>query len=131
VRGRRGIINKMTDYLYNSPNRKDKRVKLRKNLTPAEARLWTLIKNCQLDHKKFRRQASVGNYILDFYCSEEKLAVELDGQGHYEKCQSVYDEERTKFLNSLGIKVLRFENRIVWENSDWLIQEIKNNFRNK
>jgi very-short-patch-repair endonuclease len=121
----------MTDYLYNSPNSKDKRLKLRKNLTPAEAKLWTLIKGCQLDRRKFRRQASVGKYILDFYCSEEKLAIELDGQGHYETCQGLYDDERTKYLNDLGIKVLRFENRVVWENSDWVIEEIKSNFKSK
>ena len=58
---------------------KTKRKKLRNNLTPAEAALWNLLKNSQLEGRKFRRQHSVGFYILDFYCPSERMAIELDG----------------------------------------------------
>ena len=58
------------------------RKELRSNLTPAEAKLWTYLKNKKLGGRRFRRQHSVGGYILDFYCPTEKLAIELDGQGH-------------------------------------------------
>ena len=56
---------------------------LRSNGTPAEAKLWSLIKNRQVENLKFRRQFSIGNYILDFYCPELKLCIELDGDYHY------------------------------------------------
>ncbi|MBT8319810.1 MAG: DUF559 domain-containing protein, partial [Gramella sp.] len=59
------------------------RKKLRKSLTPAEATLWKHLQNRKLKGRKFRRQHSIVNYIIDFYCPEERLAIELDGQGHY------------------------------------------------
>ncbi|WP_051296293.1 Eco57I restriction-modification methylase domain-containing protein [Eisenibacter elegans] len=117
--GRRG--------LNNLPHLKTFRKELRNNLTPAEAKLWTLLKGKQLG-RKFRRQFSVANYILDFYCPSENLAIELDGQGHFEATQAEYDAERDLFLLHTGIKVLRFENKLVWDNPDGLLEEIKKNF---
>ncbi len=102
---------------------------LRKNLTPAEAFLWRLIKNSQLEKRKFRRQHSVGNYILDFYCPSEKLAIELDGEFHFTPEGVEYDKKRTEYINNFNIKVVRFENKLVFENTDWVLGEIKNNFR--
>ena len=67
-------------------NRKEKEVQrkeLRSNGTKYEATLWLILKNRQIDGVRFRRQFSVGEYILDFYCPELKLGIELDGQGHY------------------------------------------------
>lgn len=110
---------------YLTPYRKS----LRNNLTPAETFLWKLIKNSQLDQRKFRRQHSVGNYILDFYCPSEKLAIELDGEFHFTPEGIEYDKIRTEYINSINIKVIRFENKIVFENTDWVLMEIKNNFR--
>jgi very-short-patch-repair endonuclease len=66
--------------LHNNPRSKKRRRKLRRALTPAEASLWKFLKNSKLDGRKFRRQHSVGPYTLDFYCVEEWLAVELDGE---------------------------------------------------
>jgi len=103
---------------------KDRRKNLRKALTPAEARLWTMLNGSALEGRKFRRQHSVGNYILDFYCAAEKLAIELDGAIHNDPIQSVCDEERDRFLRSLGIRVLRFENRLVFERPEMLLDEI-------
>lgn len=102
---------------------------LRKNLTPAEAAFWNLIKNSKLNGRKFRRQHSVGNYILDFYCSSEKLAIELDGAGHYSPAGDAYDRERNTYLASEGIVVLRFENRLVFEETEWVLDVIRANFR--
>jgi very-short-patch-repair endonuclease len=116
------------DGLNNLPYLKTFRKELRNNLTPAEAKLWKFLQGKQLDGRKFRRQHSVSNYILDFYCPEEKLAVELDGQGHFEASQAEYDAERDLFLKHCGIKVLRFENKWVWENLEGLLDEIKSNF---
>ena len=110
---------------YLTPFRKP----LRNNLTPAEAFLWTFLKNSQLDNKKFRRQHSVENYILDFYCPSERLAIELDGEFHFTFEGVEYDKTRTEYINSLNIRVIRFENKIVFDNTDWILSEIKNSFR--
>ncbi len=101
---------------------------LRKNLTPDEAKLWTILKDKQLEGRRFRRQFSVGNYMLGFYCPSEKLAIELDGQGHSGTTQGEYDHERDLFLLHAGIRVLRIENKWGWDNPDGLLEEIKNNF---
>jgi len=79
---------------------KHRRKKLRNNSTIAEAFLWNYLKHSQLENKKFRRQHSVGKFILDFYCPSEKLAVELDGAPHFTEEGIEYDKKRTEFLNS-------------------------------
>ena len=114
--------------ISNLPYLKTFRKELRNNLTPAEATLWKLLKGKQLEGRKFRRQHSVGNYILDFYCPSEQIAIELDGQGHFEASQAEYDRERDLFLNYFGIRVLRFENKVVWENPEGLLEEVKSYF---
>jgi methylmalonyl-CoA mutase cobalamin-binding domain/chain len=83
---------------------------LRQNAADAEKLMWQLLRNRALHDAKFRRQHPIGSYILDFYCHEAKLAVELDGSGHLEEKQIKHDEERTQALNELGIRVLRFWN---------------------
>ena len=86
------------------------RKNLRAHMTPAEAVLWPLISKKQIDGMRFLRQYSIGNYIVDFYCPVCKLAIELDGQTHFEENQIEYDHHRTAFLNEQGVRVLRFEN---------------------
>jgi very-short-patch-repair endonuclease len=88
---------------------------LRQSMTPAEASLWTLINKRQLDGERFLRQYSIGNYIVDFYCPRCRLAIELDGQPHFEEAQIEYDQQRTAFLNQQGVRVLRFENFEVFD----------------
>lgn len=107
---------------------KDRRKELRQNLTPAEARLWTILKGKGLKGRKFRRQHSVENYILDFYCPEEKLAIEMDGAVHNDPIQAFHDAERDARLHALGIRVLRFENKLVFERPDILLDEIIRHF---
>jgi very-short-patch-repair endonuclease/type I restriction-modification system DNA methylase subunit len=114
--------------INNLPYLKTLRKELRNNLTPAEASLWSLLQNKQLDGRKFRRQHSVANYILDFYCPAEQLAVELDGEIHNLALQAEYDRERDLFLQHTGIKVLRFENRLIFENPDGVLQTIRDEF---
>ncbi len=80
---------------------------MRRRLTPPEARLWTALRRGQVAGWKFRRQHPVGFYILDFYCAEAKLAVEVDGQGHDHPDQMRHDEERTRWLAGQGIRVIR------------------------
>jgi very-short-patch-repair endonuclease len=125
--GRREIgINKT--HLQNTHNLhylKTYRKNLRNNLTPAEVVLWKYLKGKQLNGIKFRRQHSVGNYILDFYCTTHKLAIELDGAHHYTEAGIEYDQTRTLFLNENGITVLRFENKLVFEHLDAVLHEIK------
>ena len=87
--------------------------KLRKDSTPAERKLWSRIRNDQLD-VTFRRQHAVGNYIPDFCSPKAKLIIELDGSQHLE--QEEYDEERTEYLEALGYRVIRFWNSDVMNN---------------
>lgn len=105
------------------------RKSLRNNMTPAEASLWKSLQRKQLKGRKFRRQHSINNYIVDFYCMSEKLAVELDGAYHLIANQQEKDELRDKDLASLGITVLRFENKMVFENLASVLQEISDNFK--
>ena len=114
--------------LHNRKYLKENRRELRNNLTPAEAELWKYLKNGQLGNRKFRRQHSVGNFILDFYCPSERLAIEMDGQVHYNSVSVGFDQERDQKLKALEIKVLRFENRDVFLQLDAVLQEISNCF---
>lgn len=116
------------EQVNNRPELKGFRKNLRNNLTSAEATLWRFLKGKQLEGRKFRRQFSVKNYILDFYCPSEKLAIELDGAGHYTKAGFKYDTQRTKVLNEQGITVIRFENSEVFHALEAVLEKIKNSF---
>jgi very-short-patch-repair endonuclease len=114
--------------VHNLPDARRFRVNLRRRLTPAEARLWTLLKNSQLDGRKFRRQHSVGLYVLDFYCSSEKLAVELDGEGHFHTARRIHDSKRRRYLENYGIRVIRFENKSVFQGEARVLDRIRSEF---
>ena len=107
---------------------RDFRKMLRHRQTPAEYRLWFYLKESKLDGRKFRRQHSVSRCVLDFYCASEALAVELDGKGHFTPEGMRHDRRRDWFINHLGIKVLRFENYLVFENCAWLLDQIRKEF---
>ena len=92
---------------YDKKNKAKART-LRKNMTPEERNLWYgFLKTypCQ-----FRRQKQFGSYIVDFYCAQAKLVIELDGSQHYTEEAQEYDRERTNYLNSLGLEVIRISN---------------------
>ena len=82
--------------------------RMRRALTPPEARLWACLKGGRVRGLKFRRQHPIGPYILDFYCSAARLAVEVDGQQHLEEGRAAADARRTAWLKTQGIEVIRF-----------------------
>jgi very-short-patch-repair endonuclease len=108
---------------------KKTRTRLRNNPTPAEAFLWGYLKGSQLEGRKFRRQAGIKSFIVDFYCPAEKLVVELDGDFHFDDEGIRYDKERTKKIENEGINVIRFENQEVLLNLEHVLSEIKNKFK--
>jgi very-short-patch-repair endonuclease len=116
------------DRIHNQEELKNRRKGLRKKLTPAEATLWLLLKDKKLEGRKFRRQHSVGKYIVDFYCPSEKLVIELDGERHFTDEGMQYDQKRTDYLNTCKIRVLRFENHEVFQSPEGVLDEIKRNF---
>lgn len=113
---------------HNLPTLKTFRRELRSQLTPAEAKLWSYLQSGQLEGRKFRRQHSVASYILDFYCASESLAIELDGEVHNSDFAAEYDHERDVFLSYTGIKVMRFENYIVFDSPGWLLEQVRGQF---
>lgn len=113
---------------------KDKRRSLRNNSTFFEATLWNMLKAKQVNGLKFRRQHSIGRYILDFYCPSIKLGIELDGNEHYTPAGLENDENRTAFLNDNGISIMRFENIVVLNNPNYIVECIlkyEKSFREK
>ncbi len=110
--------------VHNVKNKEGIRKKLRKFATPQEIILWSRLRRSQLGCK-FKRQHSIGKYIVDFYCSEKGLIVELDGWQHREEVNDGYDIERTKFLELLGCKVIRFWNNEVNKNIEGVILKIE------
>ncbi len=98
---------------------------LRKNQTEAEELLWQLLRNRQLVNLKFRRQHPLKTgFILDFFCAEAKLGVEIDGGYHNRKEQQEYDAERTKIINEYGIRIIRFTNEQVLQNTEQVLKDI-------
>jgi very-short-patch-repair endonuclease len=110
--------------IFNRKGLKSFRSTLRNSSTSAEVALWLMLKSKRLEGRKFRRQYSIGNYIVDFCCPSEKLIIELDGNPHGEYHRVYKDEIRDKYLESLGFTVLRFENRFVFQEPEYLTGEI-------
>ena len=115
---------------YNNPQQKSIRRELRTHGTPAEARLWSLLKRRQVEGALFRRQYSVDTYILDFYCPAARLCIELDGVGHYSPDGIFNDGQREEYLFAKhGIRTLRFENREIFEQPELVIEAIRQALR--
>jgi len=110
---------------YN-PKLKDRARELRKNMTKAEKKLWfDFLQNCEY---KFLRQRPIDNFIVDFYCQELSLVIELDGDSHYQEWAQEYDTERTDFLEWYELKVIRFTNDEIYKNFESVCDEINNYF---
>lgn len=92
----------------------------------AEQLLWYDLRNKQLCGYKFRRQYSIGKYILDFFCPKIKLGIEIDGNSHYYINASNYDEKRRRYLESFGIKIIRFTNTEIYTNRKEVLENINN-----
>ena len=114
---------------HNKTHLKSIRKKLRTEGTSAEAELWKHISKRKLSGRKFRRQHSVGNFILDFYCPSEKLAIELDGEYHYWQEGMDKDLKKEMYLNEHSIKVLRFENKWVFLDLENVLKNISTAFK--
>jgi len=113
--------------IHNLNRYKPIRKKLRSKSTEEEIILWTQLKNNQLNYK-FRRQSSFNKYIVDFYCPSKKLVIEIDGSQHLRDNLN-YDNERTKYLGSLGLKVLRIWNNDIRYNLAGVLEEIRHNLK--
>ena len=110
--------------IHNKSNLLDYRKTLRNHTTAAESTLWKAIRNKQIDNLKFRRQHSIGNYIVDFYCPEIRLIIELDGASHNNYLSGELDQERDRILQECNCTILRFENREVYEFLNDIIEAI-------
>jgi very-short-patch-repair endonuclease len=97
---------------------------LRRRQTPAEVLLWRLLRARRIGGFKFRRQVPAGTYVLDFYCPEARLAVELDGGGHNEPFEVAKDRRRTVDLSRMGIRVVRYWNNEVLDRPDEVLQDV-------
>ena len=96
--------------------------KNRKNPSKAESRMWRILRMRQFSQHKFLRQKPIAGYIVDFYCSELCLVIEIDGDSHAETIE--YDAERTKVLNALGLTVIRYTNNDVLENIEGVCEDL-------
>ncbi|USD63426.1 DUF559 domain-containing protein [Vibrio sp. SCSIO 43140] len=114
----------MKRHLYNDSQQTGFRKQLRSNPTLAEARLWYYLRRGQLG-AKFRRQYGVGQYVLDFYSTEVRLAIEVDGDSHYSERGLASDVRRSEFLESVRIRVVRFTNQEVLEETTTVVEMIK------
>jgi very-short-patch-repair endonuclease len=111
--------------IYNTRSNKNFRKQLRNSLTAAEAVLWQNLKRRQLLGKKFRRQVSIGRYIVDFYCPEAGLVIELDGDRHFSITIDEYEAQRTKYLEEESLRIIRFENKELYQNLEGVLESIK------
>jgi very-short-patch-repair endonuclease len=112
--------------IYNKIEVKMKRQTLRNNMPLAEKLMWVRLKGKQVSNARFRRQYSVGSYILDFYCPALKLAVEIDGDSHSGDEAFIYDTQRQASIESMGIRFLRFTNAEVIYGIEEVLKVITN-----
>ncbi len=107
---------------YN-PKLKEYARKLRKNSTFTEIMLWNYLKGKQMKGYDFDRQRPIDNYIVDFYCKDLQLAIEVDGESHYGNEKA--DKKREKKLNSLGVTLLRFDDMEIVYELDEVLKKIE------
>ena len=113
----------MTD-IFNKRDFTDTRRALRNSMPPTEHVLWSILRGKQIDGLKFRRQYGIGPYVVDFYCVEIQLAIEVDGSSHTSQQIWQRDQERQQYIESLGIAVLRLTNTAVQSDINMVIEQI-------
>ena len=114
----------MTEY-FNRSSEKERRRQLRRAMHNAEVVLWSKLKRRQLlDHMEFRRQYSVGSFVLDFFTAEIRMGIELDGDSHIDEGAQEYDRRRQQFIECFGIHILRVSNAEVQNNLDGVLEMI-------
>lgn len=109
---------------HNQPEQLEERKKLRHKSTPEERFLWQLLRGKQVNGLRWRRQFSIGPYILDFYCPSAKIGIEVDGIQHQTEEHIAHDKRKDAYLTKEGIRVIRVPNSAVWHNSDMIIAAI-------
>ena|SRR3989344_2212612 len=114
----------MGEKTFNRKSQVTLRKKLRNNPPIAEVILWRYLKGSQLKGYKFRRQQGIGNYVLDFYCPILNLAIEIDGDSHFNRKADVRDHARQKYIESQGITMIRFTNTEIYKNLDSVLEII-------
>jgi len=114
----------MTD-IFNTFENKEKRRALRNAMTRHETMLWARIRRQQLGEARFRRQYSIGPYVVDFYCPALRLAIEIDGASHIVPDAGENDRDRQARIESLGIMFLRFTNEEVARNLEGVLARIR------
>ena len=97
---------------------------MRHNATDAESLMWQILRAKRFMHLKFRRQHVIKPYIVDFYCHDIGLVIELDGSQHATEDAIEYDAERTKFLEALGLTVVRYWNHDVLSRTDMVLEDL-------
>lgn len=112
--------------VHNKKSLKEIRRNLRQESTIAEDFLWQHIRNRSLNQLKFKRQHSIGNYIVDFYCASKRLVIEVDGEVHFFSDQKEKDKTRDENLLEMDFKILRFSNEAVLLKINFVMQEIIN-----
>ena len=110
--------------IYNRTTEKPSRRSLRNDMPKAEKVLWSKLRRQQMLGFKFRRQYSVGAYIVDFYCPSVRLAIEVDGDSHFQNGAQRKDQIRQSMIESYGIRFLRFTNVEVFEHLDVVLEHI-------
>ena len=110
--------------IFNKIEYKQRRQELRNNMTELEKRLWSILSNNQLG-VKFRRQHGIGHYIVDFYCPELKLIIEVDGESHFSEDAQAYDKIRDAYMLGLGLITIRYNNHDVMHNIEAIYQSIQ------
>jgi very-short-patch-repair endonuclease len=110
--------------LYNKTSEREKRRLLRNNIPLAERIVWEKLRGRQVEGCKFRRQYSIGAFVIDFYAPELRLAIEIDGDSHFRDGAQAYDYERQVFLESKGTQFLRFTNQQVYEDLEVVLKMI-------
>src|SRR5271157_739901 len=109
---------------FNRESETDKRRQLRGSMPEAEVILWSRLKGRQLLGCKFRRQYSVGPFVIDMFSVETKLGIELDGGSHFRPGAPEYDRKRQQFIESFGIRIVRILNTEVYGNLDGVLEQI-------
>lgn len=115
----------------NPKHSKNLRNHLRNNMTKTEIMLWSKLKSKQILGYKVRRQYGIGSYIVDFYCPQLKLAIEVDGDSHYTREGKVHDKKRDTFIHDKGIKILRITTAEIYENVDGVVDYLAQEFEKR
>jgi very-short-patch-repair endonuclease len=115
--------------IFNKSSEKEKRRRLRNSMTEEEIILWSRLKSRQVGGFKFRRQYGVGPFVVDFYCPEKKLAIEVDGGGHFEDEAIKKDLKRQKAIEQYGIRFVRITNLDIRKNFLSVLTAIEDNLK--